>query len=436
VTEASIPLAHGVGQIYESPIPLYLYLVGAAATVAVSFLLQSLRGPQPREPRDRLIAGPRAARAIRFVLQAAGIVGLTLALVAGVVVRSEGLTLTTLLFWVGLIVGMIVLSALVSGVWEATDPWTTLEDVYRLEDAPVKERRAPWWITPLALYGLFWFELVSDVGFVDFWIVMVLLGYSLAVFSFRGGLGRAWQQRDPLSVLFSFAGRLAPLKLTDGGVFAKSPVADLAAGGAMPPALFASVFVLLSSTTFDNVGETIAWGAFLTSTGLIDVPPIIVNSLALALFSVLFVVPYIASVTVAHRWTATRLTLRDAALTFGWALVPIGIAYVLAHNAGLLFTGVPVLIRSLSDPFGFGWNLLGTAHLFEGYIVSPALVWFVQIALIVGGHILGVLVAHRIAVPLAGTHRDAVRSEYALTALMCVYTISTLWLLAQPLVSS
>ncbi len=36
---------------------------------------------------------------------------------------------------------------------------------------------------------------------------------------------------------------------------------------------------------------------------------------------------------------------------------------------------------------------------------------------------------------LAPGHREAVRCEYALTALMSLYTISTLWLLAQPLVA-
>lgn len=90
-----------------------------------------------------MIAGAKAARRLRLVLQAAGIAGLTLALAAGGVVRSEGFTLTTLLFWVALIVGMILVSALISGAWEAADPWTSLERVYRLEDAPVKERAAP-----------------------------------------------------------------------------------------------------------------------------------------------------------------------------------------------------------------------------------------------------------------------------------------------------
>jgi hypothetical protein len=126
--------------------------------------------------------------------------------------------------------------------------------------------------------------------------------------------------------------------------------------------------------------------------------------------------------------------LLDAARAFGWSLVPIGIAYVLAHNAPLLITGVPQLVRALSDPFEYGWNLFGTGDLWSGFSASPQLVWYLEIALIVGGHVLGVLTAHRTAVRVAGSHAAAVRSQYALTALMSVYTIATLWLLAQPLV--
>jgi hypothetical protein len=61
-------------------------------------------------------------------------------------------------------------------------------------------------------------------------------------------------------------------------------------------------------------------------------------------------------------------------------------------------------------------------------------VWFVEIALIVGGHILAVLAAHRTAWRIGGSRVVALRSQYALTALMSLYTVATLWLLAQPLV--
>ena len=38
---SSVVFAHGVGRVYESPLPVWLYLVGAAATVLISFAIRS-----------------------------------------------------------------------------------------------------------------------------------------------------------------------------------------------------------------------------------------------------------------------------------------------------------------------------------------------------------------------------------------------------------
>jgi hypothetical protein len=248
------------------------------------------------------------------------------------------------------------------------------------------------------------------------------------VFSLRHRLGRHWRLVDPFSILFGFASATSPLGLRDDGVHYRG-LGGVDRPEPMPRALFASIFVLLASTTLDNVTETVGWSSFVTSTGLDALSAEVVETLAFVAFALMFLTPFLAAVA------AGRAGAPDAPRRFGWSLVPIAVAYVLAHNAPLLITGVLQLIRELSDPFGYGWNLLGTAELWSGFAPSPQLVWYLEIALIVGGHVLGVLAAHRTAVRVAGDHARAVRSQYALTALMSVYTIATLWLLAQPLVT-
>jgi hypothetical protein len=424
-----VTLAHGVGRIYESPIPLYLYLFGAGATVVASFIVRALGAELPSRQAPRRVAGESVSRAVTLTPKTLGIVGLALTLVVGVIARDQGFTLTTLLFWVAFLVGTIILSCVLSGAWEAADPWATLEGVYRLEAVRSEHASPPWWTAPAGLYLLFWFELVSGAGFEDFAVVIFLLAYSLFVFTVRVRAGRSWRLADPFSVLFGFAGRLAPFRLERAGISTLNPVDSLDDPTPMPDPLFASVFVLLGATTMDNVSETVGWTTFLDSMGLDSLPQIIVDSIALAAFGLLFYVAFVTAVA------ATGLGPRGvAARRVGWSLIPIAIAYVLAHNCGLILTGAPMIVRSLSDPLGRGWNLLGTAHLLEGYIVSPASVWFAEIALVVGGHILGVLTAHRVALRLATSHRAAVKSQYALIVVMCAYTVATLWLLAQPLV--
>ena len=422
-------LAHGVGRVYESPIPVYLYAVGAGLTVLLSFVLRALARHRVAPSTERRMAGPGPARVIRAALTVAGLVGLALAVAGAVLVNERGLTIAPLLFWVGLIVGTTFVCFLLGGAWEAADPWATLEGYYRIEDPDAEPLTPPWWIGPALVYALFWFELVSGVGFEPSGVLGVLVVYSVLVFSVRHRLGERWRLVDPLSILFGFASAASPLALRGDGVYYRG-LGGIDRPDPMPRALFASIFVLLASTTLDNVTETVGWSSFILSTGLDALPRELVESLAFLVFALMFLAPFLAAIAAGGR--ATRHAA--AARSFGWSLVPIGVAYVLAHNTPLLITGIPQLIRTLSDPFEYGWNLLGTAELWSGFAPSPQLVWYLEIALIVGGHVLGVLAAHRTAVRVAGDHAAAVRSQYALTALMSVYTIATLWLLAQPLV--
>lgn len=428
-------LAHGVGQVYELPIPLWLYLVAAAATVLVSFLARAFAARGDSEAREKRLLGPGAARPLILILRSVALFFLILTLIAGAVSREVGLTFATLSLWVGLVVGMTFLNSLLEGAWAAADPWATTERFYRIEGTEAARWDPPWWLGSLSVYVLFWFELISGVGFDAFWVVVALAVYSLLVFTFRFRLGGSWDEADPFAILFGFAGLCAPLRLRGDGIFRKSPVADLSQDRPMPLALYGALFMVLASTTLDNVRETVGWSNLLRGIGLSGVSPMLIDSVALLLFTIPFYVTFVAATTLAHKSLGRSAESSDTARRFGWSMVPIAIAYVLAHNAPLFITGAPQLLRALSDPFELGWNVLGTANLFEGFVASAKLVWFLEIAIIVGGHILAVLAAHRTAVTLAEDHRRAVRSQYALTALMSVYTIATLWLLAQPLVA-
>ena len=427
-----IDLAHGVGRVYESPLPVWLYGVGAAATVVASFLIRALSRDelQTREPRK--LAGPGFARGYGLVLRVLGVAGLVLIVASGAVVSGNGLFLAPILFWVALIVGVTALSALVAGTWEMADPWETIEGVYRLE-APTRAATPPWWLGPVLLYALFWFELVSEVGFDSKVVAGAVIAYSAYVFTFRARFGDAWAHADPLAILFGFAGRSASLGINPAGLYYKGPIRDLDRDENMPMPLFASLFVLLGATTLDNVRETTGWHSLLESARIDDLSPYLVDSLALLLFAFAFLGAFVLAIATAARGMRSA-NIRDLSRRFAWSLVPIGVVYLLAHNAPLLMVGVPNLIRELSDPFSMGWNLLGTSDLLRSYVPSPELVWAIEILLIVGGHIIGVLVAHRIAVRSAPSHGAAVRSQLALTALMSVFTISTLWLLSQPLI--
>lgn len=429
-----LEVAHGVGRVYESPLPVWLYGLGAAVTVVISFFLRAAVRTRPVERPPRLLAGPRVVSVVVRILRGLALAGLFLALLAGVLVRDRGLSLAPLLFWIALITGVTALNAFVAGYWEVIDPWASIERFYRLE-TPEPTAVPPWWLGPVLLYALFWFELVSGVGFEAVPVVGVLLAYSLFVFTFRVRWGRKWRDSDPLSLLFGFAGACAPLVVDETGLYRQGWLKELDRPEETSKAVFASVFVLLGATTLDNVRETNQWHHFLRAARVDDVSSQVVDSFALLLFAGLFLLPYAAAVWVTARSMRADARVRAEMRHFAWSLIPIGIAYLLAHNAPLLMTGTPRLLRALSDPFDKGWDLFGTAAAFSDYLPSPALVWFLEIALIIGGHVLGVLAGHRIALRRSGSHGAAVRSQIALTVLMSIFTITTLVLLGQPLVA-
>jgi hypothetical protein len=63
---------------------------------------------------------------------------------------------------------------------------------------------------------------------------------------------------------------------------------------------------------------------------------------------------------------------------------------------------------------------------------SAWVIWNLQAAAIVIGHIVAVLAAHRLAFRLHETHRAAALSQLPLAVLMVGYTVFGLWLLSTP----
>jgi hypothetical protein len=94
-------------------------------------------------------------------------------------------------------------------------------------------------------------------------------------------------------------------------------------------------------------------------------------------------------------------------------------------------------VLALNDPFALGWNLLGLAgrHVVVSFLAdfdSVAVIWKLQAAAVVGGHILALAIAHMIAVERYGATRAAFISQIPLAVLMVGYTLFGLWLLAAP----
>ena len=128
----------------------------------------------------------------------------------------------------------------------------------------------------------------------------------------------------------------------------------------------------------------------------------------------------------------TGATARAYVLT----LVPIAIAYHLAHYLSYLLLAGQAAIPLASDPFGWGWDLFGTAgYAVDIGIIGPKEVWYLSVAAIVAGHVAAVVLAHVTALRLYATARAAVLSQLPMLVLMVGSTMTSLWILSQPIVA-
>jgi hypothetical protein len=131
--------------------------------------------------------------------------------------------------------------------------------------------------------------------------------------------------------------------------------------------------------------------------------------------------------------TRGELSVSQLALRFALSLIPIAFVYHVSHYFSLLLTEGPNIVAQASDPFGFGWNLFGTASRDLSIIPSAGVVWHTQVWLILVGHIISVYIAHAQALRVFPTRAQAVRSQLPMLALMVILTSLGLWILSLPI---
>ncbi|MGZ6697555.1 MAG: fenitrothion hydrolase, partial [Solirubrobacteraceae bacterium] len=124
-------------------------------------------------------------------------------------------------------------------------------------------------------------------------------------------------------------------------------------------------------------------------------------------------------------------TLRAGATRFAHSLIPIAAAYVLAHELTLLLFQGQAAAALASDPLGLGSDLLGTATWTPDFgLLGDGAIWSLEIALVVGGHVAALALAHDRALVAEDGPARAARTQLPVLAVMVGFTSLALWLLA------
>ena len=419
--------AHGIGEVYRLPVPLSYYLWGAGLAVAASFFVLGFFIRKAPEGSSAKIFKIPALSKIIFLFKIAGVFFLLLTILAGIFGADDYiLNFAPIFFWVFFLVGFIFVSCLVGNIWEKLNPWKTLGSWMGF--SPFRESKFLGAFGVILLVLLFWWELSSGLSFIPSVIGFVLLGYTF-VNIFCASIFKNWfRDGEVFSVMFGFIGNVAPFKISeDNYAIVYEPYAKKLDGRIFTASTLGVASVLLAGATFDGIKETQFWYdnfSLITSFGILVVP-------------FLFFVPYIVAIWLMRKLTKSEFTTMGLARRFVVSLAPIAAGYILAHNFPLFIISLPAIYGIISDPFGFGWNIFGTAALREGSLVLGArAVWFTEIGLVVLAHIAGIWFAHLLAVKIFKNERTVLRSQYPMMILMVLYTVATLWLLSQPLVTA
>jgi hypothetical protein len=422
---------------------LWQFIYASAAALVISFLALRIVWPAPRlASNGEGVALPRWADtstfALSLVLRVAGLVLYAVTLAAAWFGTTNPRdNLAPVMVFVVLWVGMQGVSAVFGDVWRALSPFDTIAAIaqwihgrrppggaYELEDDG--SLVASHWPAALGGLGFVWLELCYHSPDHPRVLAIVITGYSIAMFAGAAVFGREWlRNADAFAVLFSLLALLSPFfRYETGRLRARWPLAGLAS---MQPrrGTIALITILLGSTGFDGVQRTRWWQSVLGATeGW--------GRTTYNTFGLLWIVGIVAAAYVAASMGAAFLAgtdRDDAPRRFATALVPIALAYAIAHYFSLFVFEGQSAITLVSDPFGKDWDLFGTAtNVIDLRLVSPHTIAWVQVAAIVIGNVAAVLVAHDIAVKHTST-RVAVRSQYPILAVMIGFTVGGLALL-------
>jgi hypothetical protein len=444
-------LAHGLVGRTDLPIPKWLFGWAAAVVLLVSFAGLAALWPKPvlqDERGRRWFTMPRIVEPICGLL---GVAAFVVVVYAGIRGAQDALSnLAPTVIYVHFWVGMVVLSVLFGDVFRAFNPWRAMARFVAWiagklssEEMPAPlqyPERLGRWPAAISILAFTWVEL-SYVNRDDpsqlAIMALVYAAVQLIGMSFFGI--DTWENRaDGFQVLWSTYARLAPLKRHARDVWVRPPLngapqLDVVAG------TVALLCVAIGTTSFDgfsngpvwaSLGPDIssAWGHLgfgLTARGELA------NTVGLVGMCLLVGLFYRLGIRGMAR-IGTGHTASELAGQFAHTLIPIAVAYAIAHYFSLLAYQGQALGYLISDPLGHGSNLFGTANASIDYtIVTATGIWYVQVGSLVLGHIGGLMLAHDRALALYPNRSEALRSQYWMLVVMIGFTSLGLWILSQ-----
>ena len=446
--------AHGLVGKQDLPIPRWLFAWAAAVMLVVSFVALATLWPRPRLEgvRERLVL--RVPAVLEVLCGAVGIAAFVVTIWAGFAGSQTATanlvpTVIYVVFWVAIPFATV----LVGDLFAAFNPWRAIARaaawVYaragRGAQAPAPLAYPTWlgrWPAALGILAFAWVELVyvnrDDPSTLA--ILALLYAATQLVGMSLYGIEQWTRNADAFSVYFRLFSMLSPLHWRERALYVRPP---LAGAPRLDPVsgTVAMLCVMIGTVSFDGLSQGQLW------TGSGGIAPhlqqrfINVGFSAETALEITFTIGLLAMVALVSgvyrlgvlgmRSIGRGHDVTELSRRFVHSLIPIALAYVIAHYFSLLVYQGQAMAFLISDPLGDGSDLFGTANSTIDYnVIGANGVWYVQVFALVLGHASGLTLAHDRALVVYDRVREATRSQYWMLAVMVGFTSLGLWLLS------
>jgi hypothetical protein len=458
----TLPFAHALASRQDLPIPAWLFAWAASIVLIASFFALSAawRKPQFEDEHERSLGERLSAALLSLPVQvlcgAIGVFLLGVAIYAGLrgteaPDRNFALTFLFVTCWLG----FPFFSAVLGDVFRPFNPWRAVGRAAGGSFRAIAGQRAAhldypeWlgrWPAAVGLLAFVWIEVVyGRTSIVSVAIephavavaAFVYSAYALAMMALFGV--EEWCERgEVFSVYFGMFGQLGIFGERDGRLYRRRPF-SAATKWATVSGSTAVVIASIAATSFDGaqdgafkdaIENTFEWVAELgiNLTDALRITDTVFMLLTFAGVGLVYLLGVRGMRTVPGAPSFKKL--RDG---FSHTLVPIALAYLVAHYFSFfVFQEQAQFTYLLSDPLGTAHtDLFGTVNYTVDYkVLSANAIWYVQVAALVIGHVIGLMLAHDRALVYWPDYKKATASQYWMLAVMVAFTCFGLYLLS------
>ena len=406
----SASLNHGVVNVGDLPIPFDIVLNSSALVVLITFVYlkvswkESIITPRQEVFNDKQnFIGKLFGIIILFLLVAPGIFG----------DESSKTSVAPLILWVFLWIGVPVLGLLFGDIYSKFNPL----NLFSLKS----DKPESVYFACILFIGLTWFELVWRRPGNPLNIAVVLITLFVCVNLLRYFLKKSLIEVDPLLLLHYLYSKL---KLFNSRPYFRSLLDNI---GNLAKLRGIEYFVLLmiGTVTYDGLRETTFWynqfGSRTDDMGFSTMMFLIMN-----LGTILF---YRFACFFAIKVGGSDLELNHVSNLFGHTMLPIAFAYHVTHYLTLLLFESQTFFYRFNDPIGIGMNILNVEEPTINYFIEPLVIWGIQVAVTLLGHMLSVVLAHDLAVKLFG-HQQSDKTQYIFLFITVALTLQALFVLS------